>query len=370
MKIEKSRAEREYLIFREVVNTGALMRDHPPRFFQPYKKLLYDIALGGALSNHDPAQRENAHSVFDAPDITMTRWRAMQLPIMIPPIDSRTEYVMREDVFSYDNEFGKEPGHVEWHLNFADTDLFMGYGQSLMAQDELQVAEHPALASIREMLLDKSENDAEWEPCTRDMDGNPTPCLIRGVERRLSIAIDANAEEGRPEGLYGNKFASAPEEAVRKACRPVVPPTITNLIAVDAPSRGRNEYPLAQIKDIFTTAYTGFTAAKHVESNFCLADAPARISEPVVTVHTGNWGTGAYGGNKVLMALMQLAAARAANIDRLVFHTFSAEYSKAYQDALDLLSHKLIPGDTRMTTQVFLKQVQELRFRWGVSDGN
>ena len=112
MKIEITRAEREYLIFREVVNTGALMRDHPPRFFHPYKKLLYDIAVGGALSNHDLAQREKAPSVSDAPDITMTRWRAIQLPIMFPPRDSRTEYVMREDVFNYDNEFGKEPGIV------------------------------------------------------------------------------------------------------------------------------------------------------------------------------------------------------------------------------------------------------------------
>jgi len=70
------------------------------------------------------------------------------------------------------------------------------------------------------------------------------------------------------------------------------------------------------------------------------------------------------------MAVLQLAAARAADIDRLVYHTFSNEYSNAYREALDLLNQKLIPGGKRIKTQEFLKQIQELGFRWGVSDGN
>ncbi|HQM46918.1 MAG TPA: hypothetical protein PLC82_13715 [Smithellaceae bacterium] len=380
MEMDGSLIERDYLIFEEAIKTSKLMRDYPPRFFHNFKKILYDIAACGASLNNGlgnkPGQRESAIKVFDDPEITITRWRAMQLPLMFPPKNSATEYLMRKDVFNYNNEFGKKPGHFEWYLNFADTDLFMGYGGSLMAQDELQVAEHPALASIREMLLNKSEKDPDFEPCTRDINGNPTPYLIRGVERRLSIAINANAKEGRPDGLYGNKFASVSEDAIGKACKPIIPPTITHLIAMEAPSRGKNEYTLAQITDIFTTAYTAFMAAKHVGSHFLHADSmrildtPSRIPESVVTIHTGNWGTGAYGGNKIIMALLQLAAARAAYIDRLVYHTFSNEYSIAYEEALDLLSHKLIPGKKRITTPSFLKQVQALRFKWGVSDGN
>lgn len=380
MELDGSHMERDYLIFEKVIKTSKLIRDFPPRFYDDRKKLLYDIAISAPSLKNWPTmksgKRDIVYKMFDDPEIKITRWRAMQLPIMFPPKNSITEYVMREDVFHYDNEFGQTPGHIEWYLNFADTDLFMGYGGSLMAQDELQVAEHPALASIREMLLDKTEKDPDYEPCTRDINGNPTPYLIRGVERRLSISIDANAKEGRPDGIYGNKFASASEDAISKACKPIIPPTITNLIAMEAPSRGKNEYTLTQITDIFTTAYTAFMAAKHVESHFLFADTmrnldtSSQIPESVVTIHTGNWGTGAYGGNKVLMALLQLAAARAAYIDRLVYHTFSNEYSTAYNEALNLLSHKLIPGDTRMTTLSFLKQVQKLRFRWGVSDGN
>jgi hypothetical protein len=39
-----------------------------------------------------------------------------------------------------------------WHVNFADPQLFVAYGSQLLAQDELQAAEHPLLGSIREAL--------------------------------------------------------------------------------------------------------------------------------------------------------------------------------------------------------------------------
>jgi hypothetical protein len=72
-----------------------------------------------------------------------------------------------------------------------------------------------------------------------------------------------------------------------------------------------------------------------------------------VIIHTGNWGTGlrhspvplslslvnthslcragAYGGNKVLMALLQVLAARLAGVDKLVYHTFERQFSDAYR---------------------------------------
>lgn len=48
-----------------------------------------------------------------------------------------------------------------------------------------------------------------------------------------------------------------------------------------------------------------------------------------VVVHTGNWGTGAFGGNKVLMACIQMYAARVAGLDELVFHTFEPSATAA-----------------------------------------
>lgn len=384
MEISPYDLEDKYMISQVEIKTQELMMNYPPRFFDDRKKLVYEVAVTGAgelLNNrwgNQAGQKERVCQASNDQKITSTRWKAMQLPIMFPPKNSVTEYLMREDVFQYDHEFGKEPGHIEWYLNFADADLFLAYGGSLLAQDELQVAEHPVLGSLREMLLDISEKEPKYAPCTRDDDGNSTPFIIRGVERRLSLSIEANVEEGRPHGLYGNMFSSATEDAIRRACRPIIPPSITNLIAIEAPSGGKNEYTLAQIADIFITAYTAFMAAKHAESYFIYRDTKWDLDPrptifpalPVVTIHTGNWGTGAYGGNKIIMALLQLAAARAANIDRMVYHTFSNEYSNAYRAALDLLTKKLIPGDKRIKTQAFLKQIQAIGFRWGVSDGN
>lgn len=38
---------------------------------------------------------------------------------------------------------------LEWYPNFAHSNLFCAYAGTLLAQDELQVVECPALASIR-----------------------------------------------------------------------------------------------------------------------------------------------------------------------------------------------------------------------------
>jgi hypothetical protein len=102
-------------------------------------------------------------------------------------------------------------------------------------------------------------------------------------------------------------------------------------------------------------------AAKHVSM---------KANNPVVTINTGNWGTGAYGGNKTIMALLQLVAARAAHIDRLVYHTFSSEFSEAYGEALDLLENRLITSGKRIKMPLLLKLIQDIGFKWGVSDGN
>lgn len=45
-------------------------------------------------------------------------------------------------------------GRVDWLLNFVDYDLFCAYGGAHLAQDEMQVADYPALASLRHAQLD------------------------------------------------------------------------------------------------------------------------------------------------------------------------------------------------------------------------
>ena len=77
----------------------------------------------------------------------------------------------RADLFHYAPP--ETPNTLVWHLNFAHHHLFVAYGGGLMAQDELQVAEHPALGSLREALVATSA----VLPLTVER-GQPTPITI------------------------------------------------------------------------------------------------------------------------------------------------------------------------------------------------
>ncbi len=162
-------------------------------------------------------------------------------------------------------------------MNFADPHLFIAYTSGLFAQDEMQVAEHPALGALREALVSDGH-----EAVTMEHD-RPTPVLVVGVERRCRVATDRKAAEGRPESLYGNAFARATEDGVRRATTRLDPPTVTNVIAMAAPGFGAGTYNETQIHSILTTAFTGFRAA-------VLESEPAQGPEAIPVAHTGFWG--------------------------------------------------------------------------------
>lgn len=116
-----------------------------------------------------------------------------------------------------------------------------------------------------------------------------------GVERRCVVATDANPAEGRPYGLYGNSFSQATEDAIRQATEVLDPPTMSNILAMEAPACGAGRYTREQIEFVLSTAVTGFSAA--------VSESKRKVSPDVQTViHTGFWGCGAYGGNRELIA--------------------------------------------------------------------
>jgi hypothetical protein len=334
-------------ICREVFDTRKLVEDFPPRLRDRNKEVVYRIAC-------PPGRAHDGKLVF-------SHWPAMTLPERFSADAPNTAFEYREDLFGYEPT---PPGRlVEWYLNFADRELFYAYGGPLFAQDEMQVAEHPALGSLREALLASDTSKARTVE-----NGQPTPVLIRGVERRCVVATDRNETEGRPLGLYGNYFSRAKAEVVERATRPIVPPTLTNLIAIEAPRHGSGAYNLAEIDYTLRTAYTGFRAAQ-VESAHAVAEAHAS-SPPEVVIHTGFWGCGAYGGNRVLMALLQFLAARLAHVNRLVFHTFNRVGMEAFTTALQTLEHVFLAGDASVNVQEVLRKIHSIGFRWRRSDGN
>ena len=123
------------------------------------------------------------------------------------------------------------------------------------------------------------------------------------------------------------------------------------------------QYTLKSIKEIFDTAYTAFLAAR-------IDSIKQSNADHHVIIHTGNWGTGAYGGNKTIMAILQILAAQVAGIDSLIYHTFSSTSSESYEEALKILNENLIPNEKDIKVMNILFNIEKLKFSWGVTDGN
>ena len=274
--------------FRVSFDAARLLLDHPPKLRHANKTALFELA-------YPPGSEVRGN-------LEVTRWRAdIDEKLKVPP---RAESSVEPNFYNYP---ASPAGTLAWHVNFADMNLFVAYGSGLFAQDEMQVAEHPLLGSVREALL-----AAELPALTYDEDGG-SPILIRSVERRIEVLTDPDPTAGRPFGLYGNRFAAASLDTIRRATRTIVPATTSNIIAMAAPAYGRGEYKPNQIKYILETASIAFTAARHETLQALGPDAQSLI-------HTGFWGCGAFGGNRRLMIAVQSLAARAAGIDRVVYH--------------------------------------------------
>ena len=317
-------------------NAQEIVTNYPAQLNDRNKRIVFDISSSQG-ANHSGT-------------ISFSRWRQMRLPDTVVRHKVRPSFELRRDFFTY----ALSPqGWVVWHLNFAHHDLFRFYGSPLLAQDEMQGAEHPALASLRHAIL-----GAGLEPLTVEH-GTPTPALIMGVERRCRIATDANPSEGRPGGLYGNSFSGASEDAIRLATEAIYPATISNILATEAPAYGSGRYTREQIELVLSTALTGFSAA--------IFESKDQVSPNVQTaVHTGFWGCGAYGGNRQLMAFLQMVAACETEVNTLVFH--SGPDSTGYDKALESLE-ELLPAGQEVSLYELIGQIESMELEWGVSDG-
>lgn len=325
------------LIYRRDFEAQKLVTDHPAQLHDRNKEIVFSMA--------------SPQDAIHAGVVSVSRWKSVPLPVITKRDEKSPVFEQREDYFSYESA---HEGQLHWYLNFAHYDLFCAYGGSPFAQDEMQVAEHPALASVRHALIDYG-----YRPLTVE-GGVATPILISGVERRCAVATNANPAEGRPHGLYGNSFSRATEEAIRKATQVLDPPTISNIIAIEAPAYGVGRYTEEQIEFILSTAFTGFQAA--------VSESRRTVSPDVQTViHTGYWGCGAYGGNRELMPMLQMIAACWSGADVLVFHTGGD--ADGYAKSVSTLA-EVLPTDTTIGTQDLIARIESLGYLWGVSDGN
>lgn len=329
-------------------DAARLAQEHPPVLRNAHKQAIHAVAMSG-----------------EAPrgTIEYSRWPAAALPATVDLATAADRTEVREDHYDYVPLMATGEG-LDWHVNFADPSLFVAYGSSLFAQDEVQVAEHPGLASIAEALRARGLPGR-----TVEADGSPSPVLVAGVERRCHIDTASDAAAGRSAGLYGNALAAAQVEVVRAATHPIVPPTVSNILAMAAPFGGGGRYRRSEIETVLVTATTGFAAAVSETRRLAGTGSPART-----VVHTGYWGCGAFGGNRTLMALLQVVAAEMAGLDRLVFHAGTGRGAGGaggpVGDALELLRGRLATSVGPVAeTPALIDAVRGLGLRWGVSDG-
>ncbi|KAJ6230619.1 poly adp-ribose glycohydrolase [Anaeramoeba flamelloides] len=388
-------------------------------------------------------------------NLSFSKWSLF--PIKNRLLIKNTE--VKETLGPFDYVTSENDNEVHWYPNFADYYLFGFYSGPLLAQDELQVLEHPSLGSLRQALIHDTSLPKNATPLTRK-NGVPTPVLIYNVPRQAILDIAPNKEKGRPFGLYGNQFARTNRKVVLDAVSILNPPTWSNIYAMEAPKYGLGKYTLSQIKEIFSSCYTSFSAAKLVsqeEENFGFdqtlyilensnqketekektenekeekkekemeneveKENGKKKKEPIeenienekenvndkekekektmeenkenekeildfveiprvrkvprkVILHLGHWGCGAYGGNKVLMTLLQLLAAKAAGADNVYYHTFtkigSESFSKGVESFENLLQ-EVIEKENLLNIEKTLKKIEEMNFEWGESDRN
>lgn len=326
-------------LFRRDFDTDAVVRAQPPRFRHANKRLVYELCCPSGTVHQGR--------------LGVSRWAARPLPAEYAL--SRCEVVVRPAVYDY-----TPAAWPVWHVNFADPQLFVAYGSPLLAQDELQVLEHPALGALREFLL------AEKLPTLTEERGASTPILCAGVQRRCALDTAPDAEAGRPRGLYGNRFARESAQAIRTAVRIVAPPTVSNLICMAAPAGGHGRYRDSEIVSILTTAWTAFRAA--VLESAPWVDAENRPLP--IEIRTGFWGCGAFGGSRPLMALLQVLAARLAGVQRLTFYAFDQAGVIPFQEGQGALDAALRRGSAGESLTALLARIEQRGFQWGVSDGN
>ncbi|CAN5137758.1 hypothetical protein BH11MYX1_BH11MYX1_39300 [soil metagenome] len=315
-------------LYRRDYVAADLMRAHPPVLRDKNKQLVHELAMAG------PAP---------VGAVTVTRWDAAPVATQL----AATEVIPLPGYYDY---AGGSAG--VWHVNFADPALFVAYGSQQLAQDELQCCEHPALGSIREAL------GAEELVARTEDNGRPTPILISGVERRCTLETAPDLEAGRPYGLYGNRFGVADAKTIRTAVRVHRPPATSNLIAIAAPV-GRGEYTRAQIDHIVSTAFTGFAAAV-VEAARIWPGTPCEV-------RTGFWGCGAFGGNRELMTMLQILAARLAGVTRLKFYAFDDAGRADFEAGARALATVIAANDPELS--MLLERIADLDHAWGSSNG-
>ena len=313
------------------VSCQDLIRDYLPTYGPQRKRRAFEAAL-------------ETHKT-DTGEITISHVMSNQAE-MASAVLEKKPFTLTLDNGFYDYTKARE-GEDTWFVNFADPTLFVAYDSDLFAQDEIQTLEMPLLAAFKEYI--ESRSIGGFAPLTNAY-GNPTPYLFKGVPYWISVNTSPVLKDGSVESIYGNDFIYASNEAIEAGIKIFEGDLRCNVLAIAAPAGGCGRYSEDDLTELMKTLLCSYSAVREQASG-------------EVVIHAGNWGCGAFGGNRELMYLAQMYAASVCGIDELVMHAVD-------EDVLDRAISLYEYMDKQMSFSDVIAFLNSRKYEWGEGDGN
>jgi len=213
----------------------------------------------------------------------------------------------------------------------------MGYSDgALLAQNELQVLEHPPLSHVKTAMAQKGHAYMKKNEIY----------LIKNVERFGILDTQTPLANGRT--LYGNQFAQASSANILSHLHVANSPQPSNIVFMAAPHIGNNlkgkPYQKNNMEQLFYTAFNAFWSSNY-------NSAPGSSCQ----IHTGNWGAGAFGNSAKVSHLLQIAAAHAAGVNA---QFYPLDQAPAFHSA-QLLFNEIMRQYPEMSVDQFLDHLAE-----------
>lgn len=256
---------------------------------------------------------------------------------------SDVEIISTSSYFDYQSDYSENT----YYMNFADKLLFGYYDASNFAQDEIQTLEMPLLAACSNYI---DENKTETLRAYTVEKNQPTPFIFYNVPYWLHIEI--SPDRNSPKNIYGRNFRNASKELLDELIKPVEKDISLNIIAARAPAGGNGEYKKSEIEYFLKCSVLAFEAAVRNAAN-----------SSKVTIHSGNFGTGAFGNSIEMSYLIQLIAAGLAGVKTLYIHA-------ADEEVLEKIKNMISDLPQELSFEEIVDFLEGLKLTWQTSDFN